>query len=69
MRLEVLMNGDLVKRQKEVGKLEERRNLGNLVDLGMGKKIKQGQNTESQYTETPEKLTTVTSSISGVILI
>lgn len=39
-------NGDLVKGQKEVGKLEGRRNLGNLVDPGRIKKPKQGQDTE-----------------------
>lgn len=41
------MNRDLVKGQRGVGKLEEGRNLGNLVDPGRRKKIKQGQNTES----------------------
>lgn len=40
-------NGDLVKGQKEVGKLEERRNLGNLVDPG---RIKKNQ-TRTRYRE------------------
>lgn len=48
-------NGDLVKGQKEVGKLEERRNLGNLVDPGRIKKKTSKDKIQRDNTQRPQR--------------
>lgn len=48
-------NGDLVKGQKEVGKLEGRRNLGNLVDPGRIKKNPNKDKIQRGNTQRPQR--------------
>lgn len=62
-----MVNGDLVKGQKEVRKLEKRRNLGNVI--GPGRKKNKTRAKYRELIQRDPRETAVTSPISGVILI